>query len=106
MGCDYYIIKVLRVFLGTESFDIELERIKGYFDFDYDEDEYDYTKKFNDYVNEILTPKMNPIVIYSNNNFVKPHFEMKYKTQVEDELKKANNNFENVTEIIKIELRH
>ena len=47
MGCDYYICKELKInFQSRLSLFIELEKDRGYFDFDLDEDDPHYNKKY------------------------------------------------------------
>jgi len=49
MGCDYYIIKLLRIYYndsGNDYLEIEIDRERGYFDdFQFDEDADDYDDK-------------------------------------------------------------
>jgi len=67
MGCDYYITKYLYVkFDDSISFYIELERDRGYFDFSMDEDEPNYEEKYKEYIQEILSDKMKPIIIFND----------------------------------------
>ena len=51
MGCDYYIIKFLNIYYNDIDYlVIELDREKGYYNFQYDEDCDDYTDKENEYI--------------------------------------------------------
>jgi len=52
MGCDYYIIKSLKIKFINDRFpiSIELERKQGYYDFDLDSDDSDYDEKEDDYI--------------------------------------------------------
>jgi len=106
MGCDYYIIKllVIRFDDGTTSY-VELERERGYYGWDYDEDEPDYQEKVAAYKERILTPRMEPFAIYENNRFSNSILESKYKLSVEDELKEQDKPWSSIIDIVKQEQR-
>lgn len=106
MGCDYYILIVLRIYYENYFLDIELTRERGYYYYNFDEDEEDYEDKVSNYINNILTPKMNPIVLYDNNNFLKPSFETKYKTIIDNQINKNNVRWSDIRKIIKLEERY
>jgi hypothetical protein len=64
MGCDYYIVKYLRIYYNDDTCEsVKVSRENGYYYFDIDSDEENYYK-----IN-ILNPHMKPIVIYDNNIF-------------------------------------
>lgn len=111
MGCDYYIVKVLHIFYNDdEYFEVELERKRCYYhyecDEDQDQDEEDYEEQLIEYEKYTLTPKMKPIIIYTNNTFNKLNFEIKYKTIIEDEINKKSKKWCEITKIIKVEKRY
>jgi len=107
MGCDYYITKNLRIYYNNNDYlNIELSSEKGYYYFQYDEDELDYEKKENDYIEETLKPHMEPIIIYNNDKFNKPTFETKYKYIVENEINKYGKLWCEIAKIIKVEERY
>lgn len=110
MGCDYYIIKLLRIYYndsGNDYLEIEIDRERAYFDdYQFDEDADDYEDKLNDHIKEVLTPKVAPIVIYGNNSFNKLSCELKYKTRLENEINKDDKNWTDVKKIVKVEERH
>jgi hypothetical protein len=110
MGCDYYIDKNLNIYDYNDKIIsyINLERERGYYWFTsmLDEDEDGYDAEVAQYKKNKLTPKMKPIVIYSNNTFNKLSFENKYKKTVENELKIVRKTWNDVNKIIKIEDRH
>ena len=106
MGCDYYIRKALTILLDDILLDIELELERGYFDWDFDKEEETYEQKVEEYKVKALTPRMEPIVIYENQMFRNSIFETKYKTIVENEIKRANKQWNDIVEIIKIEERY
>ena len=98
MGCDYYIYTYLYIYFENKKSNIPilLNCEKGYV---YNSDEMskeEYERQF-----ELqLEPHMH-ILVYSNNKFEKPNYEMKYKELVEKQLKKINKTWENIS-IIKI----
>lgn len=112
MGCDYYIDKELHIYDHNNYIfsHIQLEHEKGYYWFthllDEDEDEDGYYEELSEYIKEQLTPRMKPIVIYSNKNFNKLSFENKYKKMIENDLKLYNKTLDDVYQIIKIENRY
>lgn len=108
MGCDYYILHVLRIYYNENNYDylsIELERQRGYYSYEYDEDEEDYETKVNAYIKTCLTPQMGPIVIYDHNKFCQSRFEPKYKSMIEDEMNNYGKTWSQITKIIKVESR-
>ena len=110
MGCDYYILKLLHIYYSdTEYFEIILNRERGYFDCDadvFDEDEDAFEEKFNAYRQCVLTPRIDPIIIYVNRRFNKRLTEDKYKSIVEDVLHEYNKHWSDVKKIIKVEKRY
>ena len=97
MGADYYIVKVLYVYLNNNSLLLRevLEKHAGYFyGFDYESDESDYEEKWNEYIKDELKPHMKDIIIYENNSFKNEQCEKKYKQFVEDELNEQNKEHE------------
>jgi len=108
MGCDYYILKLLRIYYNKDEYlEVELDRKRGYYDdLQFDEDAEDYEEKMNEYTKQILTPKTNPIIIYTNEtNFNKLSCKEKYKTLVENEINKHSKKWCEITKIIKVEER-
>ncbi len=107
MGCDYYIVKNLNIYYNDNDYlVVELNREKGYYNFEYDDDEDDYEDKVNEYIKFCLTPEMKPIIIYVNNCFNKVNFEIKYKTLIENEINKYGKKWCEITKIIKVEERY
>jgi hypothetical protein len=106
MGCDYYIVKYLNIYYNDIDYlVVELERERGYYIFQYDEDFNDYDDKINEYIKDCLTPKMKPIIIYSNNSFNKVNSETKYKILIENEINNYGKKWCEITKIIKVEDR-
>ena len=112
MGCDYYIIKYLEVTLeDSTSFQIELERDNGYFDFYMDEDEPNYEEKYKDYIQLTLSDIMKPIIIFKDKEFSSLFLEKKYKLLIEDEINRINRfnknrkEWTNIKKIVKKESR-
>lgn len=110
MGCDYYIDKELHIYDSNDAIlsYMNLEHERGYYWFvsSLDEDEDGYETEFERYRQESLTPRMKPIVIYTNNAFRKVSFEKKYKNRIEHELHSLNKTFDHVSQIVKIETRY
>lgn len=115
MGCDYYINKYLRIkFQNIDTWYIQVEEQKGYFNFYLDNDDYEYDEKYSEYVEETLTPILNPIIVYAQNQFVNSKLQNKYKTCIEEELNMYNTEIKNenkiewkdIIDITKIEKRH
>ena len=108
MGCDYYILKVLRIYYNKNNyhyFSIELNRQKCYYNYDYDEDEEDYEPKVNNYIKTCLIPLMKPIIIYNNDKFNKSMYETKYKSMIENEMNNHGKIWSDIIKIIKVESR-
>ena len=107
MGCDYYIEKGLRIYYNDNNYlYVELDINRRYYNYQYDEDEEDYEKKVNAYIKDILTPLMEPIIIYNNNKFNTSILETKYKFIVENEIHNYGKLWCEITKIIKVELRY
>jgi hypothetical protein len=108
MGCDYYIVKMLNIYCDNddEYLTLEIDNQRGYYHIIYDEDDDDYEIKVNEYIKECLTPSIQPIIIYDNNNFIKPTFETKYKYIVEQFIKNYGKTLNNIIKIIKVEERY
>lgn len=106
MACDYYIVKYLNIYYNDIDYlVVELERERGYYIFQYDEDSDDYDDKATEYKKDCLTPKMKPIIIYSNNSFNKVNSETKYKILIENEINNYGKKWCEITKIIKVEDR-
>ena len=108
MGCDYYIEKGLSILLqNNKCLWIILERNKGYFMHDYfDEDEDGYEEKMKKDIEEYLTPKMNPIVLYEENEFLKEVFKVKYYRMIEECILQHNYTWKDVLSVKKVEERY
>jgi hypothetical protein len=112
MGCDYYILKVLKIYFSkNDVLEIELARIREYYsdfdagwDEDVDSENYEVTSK--EYDIYTLTPKMKPIIIYSDSSFGKLSFETKYKNIIENEIVKNGKKWSDITKVIKVEERY
>lgn len=107
MGCDYYILKVLRIYYNEAHYlDLEVNRERGYYYYSYDTDEENYADKVSAYINDILTPKMQPILLYENNHFIQSSFETKYKTMIENEMNKNKLTWDHIDKVVKVEERY
>ena len=107
MGCDFYIIKLLRIYCSESVFiEIELDRERGYYDdSQFDEDADDFDEKLHDHIRQLLTPKVDPITIYNNNSWNKSSCEVKYKERIVDEITKHDKQWSDVVKVIKVEER-
>jgi hypothetical protein len=83
----------------------ELEKERGYYNFQYDEDSDDYDDKINEYIKYCLTSEMKPIIIYCNNSFNKVNSETKYKILIENEINNYGKKWCEITKIIKVKQR-
>jgi hypothetical protein len=100
MGCDFYI----HVYLEIEHINgisyYELPTIRGYYcdlecgvcDSDDDENDYyynsiEYKTLYENMKKMCLTPRK-PVVIYNNNSFISPKFEMKYLPIIKNKINK------------------
>ena len=108
MGCDYYITKVLYIYLAddVDSCRINLETDRCYYSWHYDEDEEDYEEKVREYKERVLTPVMKPIVIYEDHRFKTATLETKYKKLIEDELSEMGKKWDKIVQIVKEEERY
>jgi len=107
MGCDYYITKQLVIYFDdVYSCSVVLETDRCYYSWSYDEDEIDYEKKVSEYKKRVLTPVMNPIVIYEDHRFKTATLESKYKKLIEDELLERGKKWDEIVQIVKEEERY
>ena len=111
MGCDYFIDKDLYIYYKNNKVTfINIDHEKGYFyEIDIDVDEEQYDKKYDECIREQLKPRMKPIIIYKNNNFINSNLETKYKKLIEDSInnKILNKNiWEDIIKIVKKESRY
>ena len=109
MGCDYYIVKALEIDFNISicSHFIDLERNQGYYyDLNLDEDDPNYDELEREHIQDILKPRMGPILIYHDQEFTSKKLELKYKELVEKELLKRGNTWKDVRKICKIEYRY
>ena len=109
MGCDYYINTDLCIYYyNNDIVYINLSHEKGYFyDFNLNEDDENYDKKYEYFINEQLKPAMEPIIIYENNKFINSNLEIKYKKLIENNIQNFNTNvWNNIKKIVKKEYRY
>jgi len=102
MGCDFYIYTYLYVYFENKlsNIPILLNSEKCYFYVSDNASEQEYEEE----VERQLTPH-EPILIYSNNTFEKPNYEIKYKEIIQKRLNKIDKNWENISNIQIIETR-
>lgn len=108
MGCDYYIEKSLEIYYFNEKIYsmITLERDKGYYYYpDIDEDDENYEKIIAKTTKDQLRPTMEPIIIYENSIFKNDKLEDKYKSMIDEELKRKKKEWKDIKKIMKVESR-
>ena len=124
MGCDFYIRIYLEIQHKNGISYYEFPTMRGYFceldrgicDSDDDENNNNYNSieyemLYNNMKIFYLTPR-SPIVIYNNNSFTSPKFEMKYLPILQDKINKKYTNkyprykdigtFTNIEQVIKV----
>jgi len=116
MGCDYYISKFLKIKFVNSRFELKitLETDKAYYYFSLDEDDPTYDEQYQEYIEQTLKPKMEPIIIYEHDQFTSKKLEDKYKSLIEGELERYNNScglihrkeWKDIREIAKKESRY
>lgn len=107
MGCDYYIIKRLKIEHSDGVDVIELDRQRCYFDYsNYDYDSDDSFDTSMDKYKHYLTVTFVPRVLYEQLRWKNEKIKKKYIDMVYEELKKYNNAFSNIHNIIKEEVRY
>ena len=99
MGCDFYIHVYLEIQHNNGISYYEFPIMRGYYCeldrgiCDSDDDEYnhynsvEYETLYENMKKFYLTPR-NPIVIYNNDSFTSPKFEMKYLPIIQDKINK------------------
>lgn len=113
MGCDYYIIKQLRIEHSDGTDTIELDKQKCYFseyekDSNYDSDDSfpegksQYEAMYGHYLNVTFVPR----ILYKNTEWKSGEIKEKYIDIVYNKLKHYNNAFSNINTIIKEEVRY
>ena len=109
MGCDYYIIKRLKIEHSSGVDFVELDREKCYFpendtDNDYDSDDTNYS--LNEYYERYLKVTFVPRILYKDDEWKNEKVKKKYTDIVYEKLKHYNNAYDNIYEITKEEVRH
>jgi hypothetical protein len=114
MGCDYYIYKVLRIhFLCVKGesegvVELQVDRQRGYFEdhaYDEDADDAQIQAYMKAYVECTMTPKLDPIVIFSSRQWKTELLEHKYEALVAAELRNQSKTWSDVVKIVKVETR-
>ena len=109
MGCDYYIIKQLRIEHSDGTDTIELDKQRCYFseyqnDSNYDSD--DTIQEVNSQYEHYLKVTFVPRILYENTEWKSEMIKEKYIDIVYNKLKHYNNAFSNINTIIKEEVRY
>ena len=100
MGCDFYIYVYLEIEHVNGISYYQLPTIRGYYCdlecgvYDSDDDENDryynsteYNTLYEKMIKMCLTPRK-PVVIYNNNSFIEPKFEVKYLPIIQNKINK------------------
>ena len=112
MGCDYYIIKQLKIEHSDGIDTIELDRERCYFpkyickDTDLDSDDSNYNEKIYKKYDEYLRVTYQPRILLEDNEWKNENIKNKYIDMVFEKLKHYNNAFSNIYTIIKEEVIH
>ena len=111
MGCDYYIVKQLRIEHSDGTDIIELYKERCYFsnrDNDNDSDDSDDTERedISDRYQHYLKVTFVPRILCENCNWKNKNIEEKYIDRVYEKLKHYNNAFANINLIVKEEIRY
>ena len=112
MGCDYYIIKRLRIEHSDGIDTIELDRERCYFNYDalyqdIDSDDTDYEKNVDTKINErYLKVTYKPRILLEDGEWKNDNVRYKYIEMVYEKLKNYNNAFGNINLIVKEEIRY
>jgi hypothetical protein len=108
MGCDYYILKVIKIKYkdGSES-RIELDRQRMYYCYDppCDSDDSDYDTCYDRYLDSIYNVPSPVINIYRDEDFKNERIEEKYRQVVHRHLIDRKKTFDDVQTIDKTEVR-
>ena len=112
MGCDYYIVKQLRIEHSDGTDIIELETQRCYFS-EYENSNYDsddtieegksqYDSIYGHYLKVTFIPR----ILCEDNEWKSENIKEKYIDMVYEKLKHYNNAFSNINKIIKEEVRY
>lgn len=111
MGCDYYVIKQLKIYHCDGVDTIELDREKCYFptkinnNDNYDSDDSENKSSNNSY-EEFLKVTFKPRILYNDEGWKNDKVREKYIDMIYNKLKKYNNAYHNIFQIIKEEVRY
>ena len=108
MGCDYYILKVLKIKYknATESY-IELDRQRMYYSYDpeCDSDDSEYESNYERYTDSVLKVMFIPVHIFSNDSFKNERIEEKYRQVVHGHLIDRKRTYDEIDNVFKTEIR-
>ncbi len=108
MGCDYYILKVLKIRYksGTESC-IELERDRGYYfgGPKCDSDDDDFKEAYDRWLDQFYKVTYKPVRIYSDDSFKNESVEVKYRKMIHEHLIDNKRTYDDVLDVYKAEVR-
>jgi hypothetical protein len=112
MGCDYYIVKQLRIEHSDGTDTIELDKERCYFS-EYNDSNYDsddttdegktqFESRYQHYLKVTFTPR----ILCENGNWKSDKIRDKYIDMIYEKLKHFNNAFDNIDSVIKEEVRY
>lgn len=111
MGCDYYIIKRLKIEHSSGVDFVELNKERCYFpehnasdscDSDDSDDSLDFDIKYKRYLEVTFVPR----ILYQDWEWKNEKIKKKYIDMVYEKLKHYNNAYSNIYQITKEEIRH
>ena len=108
MGCDYYILKVLKIKYkdATESrIILDTQRMYYSYDPECDSDDSDYEPNYERYIDSVLKVSFVPIRIYSVDSFKNERIEVKYRQVIHRHLIDNKRTYDDVLDVYKAEIR-
>jgi hypothetical protein len=108
MGCDYYILKVLKIRYknGTESrIILDTQRMYYSYDPECDSDDSDYESNYERYIDSVLKVTFVPICIFSDDSFKNERIEVKYRKIIHERLIDNKLTYDDILDIYKAEIR-
>jgi hypothetical protein len=108
MGCDYYILKVLKIKYkdSTDSY-VELDRQRMYYSYDpiCDSDDSEYESNYERYTDSLLKVTFVPVRIFSDDAFKNEKIEEKYRQVIHRHLIDRKRTYDDILDIYKAEIR-
>lgn len=108
MGCDYYILKVLKIKYkdGTDTrIILDTQRMYYSYDPECDSDDSDYESNYERYIDSVLKVTFVPICIYSDDSFKNERIEVKYRKMIHAHLINNKRTYDEIDNVFKAEIR-